>query len=212
MAGITPKYELKIIIDPPMAGKVDGAGKYAEGKDVQVEVTAFGGWKFIGWVGDWSHSKKSFSFVIEKDMTATATFEKIFKPSTALVTISLISFFFLSAIVVYIYSTEKSNLIQNINSLERDKNELKKQNQILNEENKKLNEAKNILEDGKKVIEGENKKLNETKNTLEDDKKVLEGEKKKLNEEIRVSNEKIKTLEKSIKDKPCEGRSTEFLR
>jgi len=86
MAGITPKYELKITIDPPISGKVSGAGKYAEGKEVQVDITAFKGWKFIGWVGDWSHSKQSFSVVMKKDIIATATFEKIFKPAAALVT------------------------------------------------------------------------------------------------------------------------------
>jgi type II secretory pathway component PulM len=88
MTGITPKYELKIIIDPPMAGKVDGAGKYAEGKEVQVDVTTFAGWEFLGWSGDISHSKQNFSFKIEKDMTATATFKKVAKPIDRLTILS----------------------------------------------------------------------------------------------------------------------------
>ena len=67
MTGITPKYELKIIIDPPIAGKVDGAGKYAECKEVQVDVTAFDGWEFLGWSGDISHSKPNFSIIVERD-------------------------------------------------------------------------------------------------------------------------------------------------
>ena len=171
MTGITPKYELKIIIDPPVAGKVDGAGKYAEGREVQVHVSAFDGWKFIGWIGDLSHSKQIFSVVMEKDITATATFKRVFKPSAALITLSLISFFLLSAIV-YTYNAEKKSLIQNIVSLERDKEELEKQNQSLTEEKEKL----------------------------EGDKKTLEREKSELTQKIITNNEKIKALENSSID------------
>lgn len=76
IGGITPKYELKIIIDPPMAGKVDGAGKYAEGKEVKIEATAFSGWEFLGWSGDIAHSKPSFSITVDKDIAITAQFKE----------------------------------------------------------------------------------------------------------------------------------------
>lgn len=88
MTGITPRYELKIIIDPPIAGRVDGAGKYAEGKEVQIDVTAFDGWKFLGWSGDISHSKPNFSIVLNRNITITALFKKVAKPIDRLTILS----------------------------------------------------------------------------------------------------------------------------
>lgn len=79
MTGIKPKYELKIIIDPPIAGKVSGAGNYVEGKEVQIDVTAFGGWEFLRWSGDISHSKPNFSIIVDKNITITAQFKKAAK-------------------------------------------------------------------------------------------------------------------------------------
>jgi len=80
MTGITPKYELKITIDPPIAGKVDGAGKYAEGKHVQVNVTAFEGWEFVKWSGDRSDSEPNFPIIVNRNITITAHFKKVAKP------------------------------------------------------------------------------------------------------------------------------------
>jgi hypothetical protein len=88
MTGITPRYELKIIIDPPIAGRVDGAGKYAEGKEVQIDVTAFDGWEFLGWRGDISHSKPNFSIVLNRNITITALFKKVAKPIDRLTILS----------------------------------------------------------------------------------------------------------------------------
>jgi serine/threonine-protein kinase len=79
MAGITPKYELKISIEPPMGGKVNGAGKYTEGKEVQVDVTAFTGWEFVKWSGELSHSKPNFSITLNKNVNMTAHFKKATK-------------------------------------------------------------------------------------------------------------------------------------
>jgi ribosomal protein L29 len=103
MSGITPKYELKIIIDPPIAGKVYGAGKYADGKEVQVDVTAFVGWEFLGWSGDISHSKPNFSIVLNRNITITALFKKVAKPIDRLTILSGVILLLSITTTVYLY-------------------------------------------------------------------------------------------------------------
>ena len=129
MTGITPKYELKIIIDPPIAGKVDGAGKYTEGKEVQVDVTAFDGWEFLGWSGDISHSKPNFSIIVERDITINARFKKVAKPidkstflSGFILLLSIVNIVFLYKIVEKIKLNEErtgSTIVSQSESLDQ---------------------------------------------------------------------------------------------
>jgi len=77
--GITPKYILEIELDPPEAGKVEGGGKYTEGKQVNVKAIAFPDWEFIGWDGDIVQSNNSLDLVIEKNLKIIARYKKISK-------------------------------------------------------------------------------------------------------------------------------------
>lgn len=129
MTGIKPKYELKIIIDPPIAGKVDGAGKYAEGKEVQVDVTASAGWEFLGWSGDISHSKTNFSIIVDKNITINAQFKKVAKLidkftllSGFILFLSIVNIVFLHKIVEKIQLNEErtgSTIISQSESLDQ---------------------------------------------------------------------------------------------
>ena len=78
--GLKPKYILEIELDPPEAGKVEGGGKYAEGRQVNVKATAFPDWEFIGWDGDIVESNNSLDLVIDKNIKIIARYEKIPKP------------------------------------------------------------------------------------------------------------------------------------
>ncbi len=74
--GIIPKHILEIELDPPEAGRVEGGGKYAEGKQVNVKAIAFPDWEFIGWDGDIVQSNNSLDLVIEKNLKITARYKK----------------------------------------------------------------------------------------------------------------------------------------
>jgi len=74
---IVPKHILEIELDPPEAGRVEGGGKYAEGKQVNVKSIAFPDWEFIGWDGDIVQSNNSFNVVIEKNLKIIARYKKI---------------------------------------------------------------------------------------------------------------------------------------
>ena len=75
--GIIPKHILEIELDPPEAGRVEGGGKYAEGKQVNVKAIAFPDWEFLGWDGDIVQSNNSIDLVIEKNLKITARYKKI---------------------------------------------------------------------------------------------------------------------------------------
>jgi len=75
--GIIPKHILEIELDPPEAGRVEGGGKYAEGRQVNVKAIAFPDWEFIGWDGDIVQSNNSLDLVIEKNLKITARYKKI---------------------------------------------------------------------------------------------------------------------------------------
>ena len=171
MSGITPKYELKIIINPPMSGKVNGAGKYAEGKEVQVDVTAFTGWKFLGWSGDISHSKTSFSIIVDKNITITAQFKKVAKlidKSTFLsgfiLFLSIVNIVFLYKIVEKIQLNEErtgSTIVSQSESLDQKIESLK-------ESQTKLDQKIEALASGQSSI---NEKIN---NSVYDQKAATE--------------------------------------
>ena len=74
--GIIPKHILEIELDPPEAGRVEGGGKYAEGRQVNVKAIAFPDWEFIGWDGDIVQSDNSLKLVIEKNLKITARYKK----------------------------------------------------------------------------------------------------------------------------------------
>lgn len=75
--GIKPKYILEIELDPPEAGRVEGDGKYIEGRQVNVKAIVFPDWEFIGWDGDIVQSNTSFDLVIEKNIKIIARYKKI---------------------------------------------------------------------------------------------------------------------------------------
>jgi hypothetical protein len=77
--GIIPKHILEIELDPPEAGRVEGGGKYAEGRQVNVKAIAFPDWEFIGWDGDIVQSNNSLDLVIEKNLKITARYKEIRK-------------------------------------------------------------------------------------------------------------------------------------
>jgi hypothetical protein len=74
--GIIPKHILEIELEPPEAGRVEGGGKYAEGRQVNVKAIAFPDWEFIGWDGDIVQSNNSLDLVIEKNLKITARYKK----------------------------------------------------------------------------------------------------------------------------------------
>ena len=75
--GIIPKHILEIELDPPEAGRVEGSGKYAEGRQVNVKAIAFPDWEFIGWDGDILQVDNSLDLVIEKNFKIIARYKKI---------------------------------------------------------------------------------------------------------------------------------------
>ena len=75
--GIIPKHILEIELDPPEAGRVEGGGKYVEGKRVNIKAIAFPDWEFIGWDGDIMQSKSSIDLIVEKNLKITARYKKI---------------------------------------------------------------------------------------------------------------------------------------
>ena len=75
--GIIPKHILEIELDPPEAGRVEGGGKYAEGRQVSVKAIAFPDWEFIGWDGDIVQSNNTLDLVIEKNLKIIARYKKI---------------------------------------------------------------------------------------------------------------------------------------
>jgi len=75
--GIKPKYILEIELDPPEGGRVEGGGKYAEGRQVNVKAIVFPDWEFIGWDGDIVQSNTSFDLVIEKNIKIIARYKKM---------------------------------------------------------------------------------------------------------------------------------------
>ena len=75
--GIVPKHILEIELDPPEAGRVEGGGKYAEGRQVKVKAIAFPDWEFIGWDGDIVQSNNSLDLVIENSIKIIARYKKI---------------------------------------------------------------------------------------------------------------------------------------
>ena len=75
--GIIPKHILEIELEPPEAGRVEGGGKYAEGRQVNVKAIAFPDWEFIGWDGDIVQSNNSLDLVIEKNLKITARYKEI---------------------------------------------------------------------------------------------------------------------------------------
>lgn len=76
-SGIIPKHILEIELDPPEAGRVEGGGKYAEGKQVNVKAITFPDWEFIGWDGDIVQSNNNLDLVIEKNLKIIARYKKI---------------------------------------------------------------------------------------------------------------------------------------
>ncbi len=155
MTGIKPKYELKIIIDPPMAGKVGGAGKYAEGKEVQIYVTAFGGWEFLGWSGDISHSKPNFSIIVDKNITITAQFKKVAKSIDKLtlltgfiLLLSIANIIFLYMIIEKIYSNEERTGFTIVSQSES----LNQKIELLKVEQSKLEKKVELLASGQSGI------------------------------------------------------------
>lgn len=75
--GISPKYLIQIELDPPEAGRVEGGGKYTEGKQIKLEAIAFPDWEFIGWDGDITQFDKSFNLVVEKDLKIIARYKQL---------------------------------------------------------------------------------------------------------------------------------------
>jgi hypothetical protein len=82
--GIIPKHILEIELDPPEAGRVEGGGKYAEGRQVNVKAISFPDWEFVGWDGDILQSNNSLDLVIEKNLKITARYKKIPKSSSSI--------------------------------------------------------------------------------------------------------------------------------
>ncbi len=78
-SGIIPKHILEIELDPPEAGRVEGGGKYAEGRQVNVKAIAFPEWEFVGWDGDIVQSNNSIDVSIEKNLKIIARYKKISK-------------------------------------------------------------------------------------------------------------------------------------
>lgn len=77
IGGIIPRHIIEVEIDPPEAGRVEGGGKYAEGKQVNIKAIAFPDWEFIGWDGDIVQSQNSIDLVIEKNLKITARYKQV---------------------------------------------------------------------------------------------------------------------------------------
>jgi len=80
-SGIIPRHIIEIELDPPEAGKVEGGGKYAEGRQVNINAIAFPDWEFIGWDGDIVQSNRSIDLVIDKNLKIVARYKQIPKSS-----------------------------------------------------------------------------------------------------------------------------------
>ena len=76
-SGIIPKHILEIDIDPLEGGRVEGNGKYAEGKLVNIKAIAFPDWEFIGWDGDIVQSESSIDLIVEKSLKITAKYKPL---------------------------------------------------------------------------------------------------------------------------------------
>jgi hypothetical protein len=179
MTGIRPKYELKITLDPPTAGKVDGAGSYIEGKRVKINVTTFSGWEFMEWIGDISDTNPNLEITVDKDITIIAKFKKNSKFSPVIISLSLASFLLLVINIAGIYKIsedkktidalnfklltidkEKTNLNTKISKLETEKTNL---NADINEfKTEKTNLNTKIKEFEKKVETLEKEKIDYT--------------------------------------------------
>jgi len=155
MTGIKPKYELQIIIDPPMAGKVDGAGQYAEGKEVQIDATAFRGWEFLSWSGDISYSKPNLSIVVDKNITITAQFKKVAKSIDKLTLLTGFILLLSIANIIFLYMiTEKMRLNEERtgSTIVSQSKSLDQKIESLKVEQSKLNEKIQLLASGQSSI------------------------------------------------------------
>ncbi|MDV2999899.1 MAG: hypothetical protein N5P05_001505 [Chroococcopsis gigantea SAG 12.99] len=82
--GLIPKYTVELTVEPPEAGRVEGSGKYSDGKEVKIKTVAFPDWEFIGWKGDVVESEKNFSLIVSKNIKLIACFKKQVKSSATI--------------------------------------------------------------------------------------------------------------------------------
>lgn len=77
-------YTLVLNISSKESGSVSGAGKYLEGKEVEVRASPYSGFEFEGWAenGICVSSKETYSFIIKDDRELTATFIKKQEPTS----------------------------------------------------------------------------------------------------------------------------------
>ena len=81
VAKYVPVYTVKTVVDPPYAGKVEGAGEYEEGEDVTLEASpqsdkSSEGYHFTKWSDESTNAKLEI-----KGISADATYTAYFEPN-----------------------------------------------------------------------------------------------------------------------------------